>query len=691
MDVCPTGGRDLTPGRGKVDNKRVVARSSSRRPLRAIACLLIVTLAAYVAHLGLGVGGHGIDRLFNDFVYNGLMLAAALLCLSRALLVRKERAAWLIIGLGLLSWLAADVYWTAVLADLDSPPVPSLADGLYLGFYPAGYVGLLLLVRSRVAHLPRAAWLDGGIAAAAVGSVVAALAFKPILAASTGDAVGVATNLAYPIGDLLMMALVVTVWGLSGWRPGRAWLLIGSAMALMALADGIYLFQSATDSYVEGTLLDAMWPASMLLVGTAAWQPAQARVIPRLEGLRVSLVPCLSALVALFALTWDHYHRLNQVALILTVVTLLLVTLRMVLTLSDNARILMRVRSESITDSLTGLRNRRALMDDLEEQAGCATEAAPLGLLLFDLDGFKQYNDSFGHPAGDVLLARLGGRLQEAIAPYGCAYRLGGDEFCALVHPGATGLERIATLGGSALYEIGDGFTVSTSHGAACMPLDSADPTEALQVADRRMYARKGRGRASAMHQARDVLLRTLREREPDLRDHVAVVADLAERVGRMLELPIEQLDELRRAAELHDIGKMGIPDAILGKPGPLDDAERDFMQRHTVIGEQILGAAPALRPVAKIVRSSHERWDGAGYPDRLSGTAIPIGSRIVAVCDAYHAMTSDRPYRASISPDDALAEIERCSGSQFDPGVVAIFAESLRAPALAEAAAASA
>ncbi len=676
MDVCATTERGFTPRGREVDSKRVVARSSVRRPLLAFAGLATVTLAAYVAHLGLGLGSPGLDRLFNDFVYNGLMLAAALLCLSRALLVREERAAWLVIGIGLISWLAADAYWTAVLGDLDSPPVPSAADVMYLAFYPASYVGLLLLVRSRVARLPRAAWLDGAIAAATVASLVAALAFQPVLDASTGSAAEVAINLAYPLGDLLMVSLVVAVWGLSGWRPGRAWLLIGCAMGLMALADGIYLVQAATDSYVEGTLLDALWPTSMLLVGAAAWQPARARLVPRMEGLRVTLVPCVSALLALALLTWDHYHRLNHAALILSVATLLLATLRMALTFTDNGRMLARVRRESITDALTGLRNRRALMEDLEQQAGCVAKAHPLGVLLFDLDGFKQYNDSFGHPAGDALLARLGARLGEAIEPYGRAYRLGGDEFCALVHPDATGLERIATLGAAALYEIGDGFTVSTSYGAATMPHDSADPTEALQLADRRMYERKGGGRSSAMRQARDVLLRTMREREPELSDHVENVAALADLLGRALELPSEQLDELRRAAELHDIGKMGIPDAILAKPGPLDDEERNFMQRHTVIGEQILGAAPALRPVAKIVRSSHERWDGTGYPDRLRGTSIPIGSRIVAVCDAYHAMTSDRPYRTAMQPADALTELERCAGSQFDPGIVEVFIE---------------
>jgi HD-GYP domain-containing protein (c-di-GMP phosphodiesterase class II) len=180
------------------------------------------------------------------------------------------------------------------------------------------------------------------------------------------------------------------------------------------------------------------------------------------------------------------------------------------------------------------------------------------------------------------------------------------------------------------------------------------------------------------------VLLRTLRERQPDLHDHLRGVAELALDVGHELGMATEQLDELSRAAELHDIGKVAIPDAILSKPGPLDAGEWAFMRRHTVIGERILGAAPALRPVARLVRASHERWDGDGYPDGLRNVEIPLGARIVAVCDAYHAMTSERPYRDAVTPAEALAELRECAGTQFDPDVVEAFGRLLEQPGAA-------
>jgi HD-GYP domain-containing protein (c-di-GMP phosphodiesterase class II) len=192
------------------------------------------------------------------------------------------------------------------------------------------------------------------------------------------------------------------------------------------------------------------------------------------------------------------------------------------------------------------------------------------------------------------------------------------------------------------------------------------------------MYARKGDRRVSAGRQSRDVLLRSLSERQPDLHLHLRGTADLAISVGRELGMEGEELDDVAHAAELHDVGKIAIPDAILEKSGPLDENEWSFMRRHTIIGERILTAAPSLRTVAKLVRSSHERWDGEGYPDRLKGEEIPLGARVVAVCDAFDAMTTNRPYRRRVGEPAALQELLACAGTQFDPQVVDAFVSVL-------------
>jgi diguanylate cyclase (GGDEF)-like protein len=344
------------------------------------------------------------------------------------------------------------------------------------------------------------------------------------------------------------------------------------------------------------------------------------------------------------------------------------------------------LETAAASDTLTGLPNRRQLMIDLEARAG--RPADPAVLLLFDLDGFKNYNDAFGHLAGDALLTRLGQALERSVDQHGRAYRLGGDEFCVLANASARAeVERLAP---AALVERGDGFEVTSSYGAVVIPEEATGSGEALLIADQRMYAHKNSGRATARRQSTDVLLRALAERHPTLEGHLGGVAHLAEAVGRHLGLEGEALDHVRVAAELHDVGKVAIPDAILNKPGPLDDDEWAFMHRHTIIGERIVAAAPALGTVAKLVRASHERWDGNGYPDRTAGEDIPLGARIVAVCDAYDAIVADRAYRRGRSAAEAMDELARCAGAQFDPAVVAAFAAVLAADGHADAATAA-
>jgi diguanylate cyclase (GGDEF)-like protein/PAS domain S-box-containing protein len=338
---------------------------------------------------------------------------------------------------------------------------------------------------------------------------------------------------------------------------------------------------------------------------------------------------------------------------------------------------------QALHDPLTGLGNRRSLLGDLQLRLQAATPEQPLLLQLFDLDGFKTYNDTFGHPAGDSLLTRMAHRLQDGLAPLASAYRMGGDEFCVLSLPDCEDHAAIATIASDALTERGEGFQVTASYGSVRLPTEASTATEALREADRRMYTRKSaHSRSSAGRQSADVLLRILSERSRDLGAHLDQVTSLAEAVADRLELPDQERAPLLQAASLHDVGKAAIPDEILDKPGPLDGEEWEFMRRHTVIGERILSAAPALTLASKLVRSSHERYDGKGYPDRLAGDAIPLGSRIIAVCDAYDAMISDRPYRSALEPAEALAELRLCSGKQFDPVVVEVFGDALRAAA---------
>lgn len=324
-------------------------------------------------------------------------------------------------------------------------------------------------------------------------------------------------------------------------------------------------------------------------------------------------------------------------------------------------------------DALTGLLNRRQLAVDVAAALDRDDDSL---LVVFDLDGFKTYNDTFGHPAGDALLIRMATRLQEAVVDRGTAYRLGGDEFCVLAAT-VDIVERAA----AALREHGAEFSITNSYGRVHLGGEVTSYEHAMRLADERLYDHKNGRSTAAQRQAHDVLLRVLREREPDLGEHVQAVARLARAVGVGLGLDASALDEITRAAEMHDIGKVAIPDSVLDKPGPLTAQEWALMRQHTVLGERILLAAPSLANVAALVRSCHERWDGKGYPDGLKGADIPLGSRIVFACDAFHAMTTDRPYRARRTTAEAVTELRSQAGRQFDPEIVEILIQRLAKP----------
>jgi diguanylate cyclase (GGDEF)-like protein len=334
-----------------------------------------------------------------------------------------------------------------------------------------------------------------------------------------------------------------------------------------------------------------------------------------------------------------------------------------------------RIMRELSTDPLTMLRNRRSLMADLPRACRQASEEAPAFLWFFDLNGFKRYNDSFGHLAGDRLLGRFGQRLEEVIGGQGQAYRLGGDEFCAIISGPVADPHGLFAAAREALSESGGAFEISVAGGAVEIPSEATEADHALRLADQRMYREKAGDRSRADELVMAVLHAALAQRHPDLSEHSDDVAGDVELLARAIGLEQEAIDAIVKAGDLHDVGKLGIPDKIIGKPGPLSAGEWDFMRQHTVMGEQIIAAAgPSLEPIGPLVRSSHERWDGKGYPDGLKGEAIPLGARIIAICDSFRAMLDERPYKLRMSVEDALGELRRCAGSQFDPELVEIF-----------------
>jgi two-component system cell cycle response regulator len=642
----------------------------SPRIVRTVFAALALGLAVHAVHAVIGPGDGPIDRAITSWDYTAVMWVGSAMCLLAAAVRRRERSAWAVIGIGLLLWAAGDLVWTLWLNNLDNPPYPSVADGLYLGSYVGFYAGLLMLLRSRLRPIHPAQWLDGAVGGLAAAAVVAALVFPALAGITEGDTIDVAFNLAYPVCDVLQLTLIVMAFGLNRWRVDRSWLLLGLGQLANVVADSIFSYQSAVGTYVAGSWVDTLWPLGATLTAAAAWQAVSRRTVDEVAGRTLPLTAGFAA-VSLGVLVIGQFTTVHLAAALLATAALLVAGARGGMLFRENVRLLRSSRRESLTDGLTGLANRRALMRDLEDAADQATAADRRSLALFDLDGFKQYNDAFGHAAGDALLQRLGADLAAAVAGHGSAYRLGGDEFCVLLDHEAAADDPIVDAALAALAESADPFAVDASFGLVSLPADAETAADALRLADHRMYALK-HGRRATKGEAREVLLAVLGEREPDLHRHMHDVAQLARAVGTRLGLDAEDLDVVVRAAELHDIGKVAVPDTILHKPGPLDEAEWSFIHQHTIIGERIVGAAEALRPVGRVVRASHERWDGGGYPDGLAGEAIPLGARIVFACDAWDAMTCDRGYRSALSPEEAADELRTNAGTQFDADVVA-------------------
>ena len=639
-----------------------------------------IGLAVYTVAILASAPGDDLNTFANNWLYQGLIAFSVVIAASRAVFVKQDRLAWSVIAISLACTSFAELYYLAVQPE----EYPSIADLGWIAFYPIVYVGMVLLIRRRARSVSRTLWLDGLIASVAAAAIGAAVLVEVVLRTTEGELAAVATNVAYPLGDVLLLSAVFGAFSLAGWHMGRRWVLLGLGVLATTLADGVYLF--TVDTYVPGTEIDILWPVSTLLIAAAAWVDDSDERALSLEGRPLLAVPAACALLATGILVYDHFNRVNLIALGFAAATLLLVVLRLAVTFSENGRLFDLVKHESVTDALTGLSNRRKLVRDLESRLG-QSQVQPTLLMIFDLNGFKGYNDSFGHPSGDALLMRLGEKLAAVPDEGGAAYRLGGDEFCLVASVTPDEVEGLIDRACTALSERGEGFEISTSFGAIMLPEEAADASEALQLADERLYAQK-HSRRGETDRTMHALLDALAEREPGLYGHAEGLAAVSVATGRMLGLRRDELDELARAAQLHDLGKLAVPDQILRKSEPLDELELEFIRQHTLVGERILRASPAFRSIAPLVRSSHEHWDGTGYPDNLAGEAIPLGSRIIRAADAYVSMITPRGHRTALSPAEAVAVVESGSGREFDPAVVRVLAAHVRDQIEAERAA---
>jgi diguanylate cyclase (GGDEF)-like protein len=443
---------------------------------------------ASVVQATAGFGSSAADHLFVISLSPFLYAIPAAICVARGLAIKRERPAWLVLGVAMLCTGAGTLYNNLVLAKLKAPPTPSVSDGLWIGFYVGALCALILLLRSRLTHTRRTLWLDGVISALALAALGAALVVGPLVHASAGHTAALLTSLAYPIGDLVVLSVVVAVFALSGWRPGFDWAIIGAAFAAQVVIDAIYLRQVADGSYVPGTLLDAGWLGVACLLAYAAWRPARVTRTAEHDSWPVLVVPSIMAISSLGVLVYSNFGGMvHPVAAVLATLAIAAVLVRAALTFQEK-RVFKTAASE---DPLTGLLNHGGFHDALDRQLERSrVSREQFAVLLLDLDRFKVVNDLRGHAEGDRVLRRVADAIREASREPDIAGRVGGDEF-GLVLSGTDGT--VARSVGERIERAIDALDedIGVSFGIGQWPGDGPTKEMVLLRADVAVYAAK--------------------------------------------------------------------------------------------------------------------------------------------------------------------------------------------------------
>jgi diguanylate cyclase (GGDEF)-like protein len=462
--------------------------------------VLFVLLAGYLASLLLRTGNDHSTWL-DGWLVCGIETVASCLCLAKWLVGAPGMGAALVLGLGLFSWTIGDFIFTAESLGGVTPLTPSPADVFYLGFYPLAYIAVVMIMSGEVRKLAPSSWLDGAIAGLGAAAVCAAFAFRDILRSSGTSAAATATNLAYPIGDLLLLGLVVGATAMvSGQRKTR-WLLLASGLALNVVGDTSNLLQHSIGASRFGDVFNGIaWPTATVVISMAMWlrQESSNPLVP--ERPAGFILPNLLAMSALAILVVASLHSVSRVAIALATSTLALVGIRLALSVKSMQTLSQERHRQSVTDDLTGLANRRHLFRVLDsfftETRDGAGKTRHLAFLFVDLNHFKEINDSFGHPAGDQLLKQLGDRLSSSLRTSDLLVRLGGDEFAVVLIDGdceyATTVARRVTESLEEPFELDVvRARISASIGIAMAPSDARDAAGLVWCADVAMYRAK--------------------------------------------------------------------------------------------------------------------------------------------------------------------------------------------------------
>jgi diguanylate cyclase (GGDEF)-like protein len=487
-----------------------------------ITALLVVIYAASTVFRA----DNSTSTLFDGWIGNLAYGSCAALCMWRAVMSTSKRAAWATIAASLGLFALGSFLWTTRIQYYDPVPYPSASDACFLAFYPVAYAGIGLLIRKSLPKGWGAVWLDGVIAFLGVAAIGAGVVIGPISHLNHGDTATVLTNLAYPIGDLVLVAMLAGFFAVRGWRPGGLWWALGAGFLLFAVADSVYVFRVTSGTYVTGTPLDSLWLIAIFGIVIAAWHGRETGVDATTREQPI-IVPALFSLSSLAVIVYATWKPLLPIAGALAASTLVVAIIRMGYSYRQ-LRTLAETRRQARTDELTGLGNRRMFYEALRAVVGRESDRGQVAVLMIDLDRFKEINDSLGHRAGDDVLRQLGPRLASVLRGDNALARLGGDEFGLMVACGSdpSRAERVADRIQAVIRQplSLDGVTVrvDASIGIAIAPQHGSDADTLLQKADVAMYEAKHNHQAWAVYSAtRDVHTRGRLELVEELRDAI--------------------------------------------------------------------------------------------------------------------------------------------------------------------------